>query len=417
MDFRRLLVKRRLHAAEMLARPLALRLEADGVSSVKTLAGVPVRAWEIPECLVEQVERMLGLLVARTCYTTYFQHDQKGSYAFLDDESGSQSTKARGCNGAGVLKSGAAKQTGKKRVCVPWCKSKAFDPRFQRSALDSFGRPPRLEGIQPFIGLRNAGRERANPRPPLRQADDETDEDLPLRVWEKREMLDLPRPNKEEKDPPVATELDLNYPCMNKSIEPESSNHPGCLSPVSRVACPRQDKESANIKRQIDGTKKHEHLVNISLELDKAALEHGGMEQRVDESGRDLRAVFNSNYTKPGCGTRSARYIALRDHERCLGNALEYSRLRWTPQLFRDASTGPWEGMEERATKLRLVLGLPSIIQQELRDLYSKSTSRHSYCRSALQGLSASSVETVEVAEPRLSNAASASEVDDTCSS
>lgn len=180
-DLRRTLLKRRLEAAELLAKPFAVRLEADGVSSVRVLARTPVRSWGLPESLVEQMERMLGILVVRTCAAENRHQSKKNNHEGV----------ARG--GRALCRTSALQQ------------QRMFDPRFQRSALDPFGRPPRLERIQPCPGkqkhhnnrdgevcaVADSGSSSADPR------SDDGGKGFPPGVWDrpqKNHVVDSPHP-------------------------------------------------------------------------------------------------------------------------------------------------------------------------------------------------------------------------------
>lgn len=167
------------------------------MSSVKVLARTPVRSWGLPESLVEQMERMLGILVVRTCAAENCRQSKKNDHEGV----------ARG--GRALCRSTALQE------------QRLFDPRFQRSALDPFGRPPRLERIQPCPGkqkhlnnrkavcvVTDPGGSSAGPR-----SDDALEnehvgggKDLPPSVW------DRPRKNRVV-DPPhqVATSMPSSH--------------------------------------------------------------------------------------------------------------------------------------------------------------------------------------------------------------
>lgn len=188
-DPRRTLLERRLEAAAALADPFALRLEADGVLSVRVLARVPARAWGLPPCLLEEIERMLGLLAARTCASDHLYAHRGGRSTSC--KSPDTAEKPKGPERRGGLRAGEKRGGGGKLSCRSKRGGAArksrrmfeFDPRFQRSPTDPFGRPPRLERIQPCLGPRQEtqeghGHHHGGPLP-----DDE--DDLPPGVWDR----------------------------------------------------------------------------------------------------------------------------------------------------------------------------------------------------------------------------------------
>lgn len=388
-DPRRVLLERRLEAAEMLGEPFALRLEADGVSSLKVLARTSVRRWGLPECLVEQIERMLGLLTARLCASVHYHGNGSPNRSF------GRNTEAPSSRSRGHCEGGHA----------PFRRGRRhgrFDPRFQRSALDPFGRPPRLELIQPCLdGDCGDGPDGRGPHGsklhPKRNADDDTDEgDLPSAVWERPEPSVDATAEKEEKttngnQPPTSSTSVTTPSCLVKTVESSTvlqsdfAERDIKLGEKRFVSDEQEQRRNQSLefcrpldrRRHQPGTAARRGKVSASA---KSPLNQVGTYDRV-------RHPTKLTCRELHCGGAFTRSSTRRKHELSHRIAPEYHRLKRAPQLFRDASTAPWEGAGAPAAIFRLRTELPASVLQELAELQQEGEVRRRRSLLALPGL------------------------------
>lgn len=455
-DPRRTLLERRLEAAETLAGPFALRLEADGVHSVKVLARVPVRAWDLPPCLVEQVERMIGLLTAKTCATDHYQaHYRPGGNIKSRKSSKTASGLVKGGGGggghlrankhfgvsaSGVGVSGDDKHSGRRggggRVrCQQQAQHVlAFDPRFQRSAVDPFGRPPRLERVQagPDPGQhRRKGGDRHHGGGDRGLLEVEKYDDLAPGPWDRppavegragKDDTDDPIPEEEEAArgrPTAAGATGTASLFQFKEISPDSRS--SSLPPTSTIT-KTEDKQHELLRELVSAA--HPGQPKFDIERRK----HLGQprprrRQSRQRCGGDLRRkqplkASNRNRDPPTNATRkkdvnhlttpealepttrrrltcrvlhcSAVFTSLstlRAHERSHATVPEYHRLRRAPQLFRDPPPAPSEGDGADAARFHLRTTLPASVRRELQQLQEESANRRRGSLLSLPGL------------------------------
>lgn len=462
-DPRRTLLERRLEAAETLAGPFALRLEADGVYSVKVLARVPVRAWDLPPCLVEQVERMIGLLAARTCATEHYQaHNCSGGNMKSNSSSSSSkpaSSVVRGGRGGGHLRakkrvglsvggvgfSGDGKRLGKRGGGGRVCRQKqaqhmlAFDPRFQRSAVDPFGRPPRLERVQtgPDPGqhrVKGGDRHRDGGDRGLLEIDE--DDDLAPGPWDRprvaegragRDETGDHIPEKAEKDkvapdnptavgatattslfpfeetPPGPPSFSLS-PTTSITVEPEDTQHE--LYRKLAAAHPEQQKFDSERRKPLGqprprrrqsrqrgggdgGLRRKQPLAASNRNRDpstNAVSKKDGNPQTRPEA-LELTTRRRLTCRVPHCSAVFTSLSTLHTHERSHAAAPEYHRLRRAPQLFRDVPPAPSEGEGADAARFRLRTTLPASVRRELQQLQEESAHRRRGSLLSLPGL------------------------------
>lgn len=358
-DSRRVLLERRVHAAGVLARPFAIRLESDGISSVEMLASVPLGAWELPPCVVEQVDRMLAILVAKTCASGQDTRPEQFSSRKTHPTGRSRST----TGGIKRLEGGG------------------FDPRFQRSAVDPFGRPPRLDRIRPRRpGLRRKdgfASNSAHGHDVPDRAGDPSGDDLPRGIWEghgnhtpqeKERWVPTGRMAKEgERRPGYPSGPDDSWMMPDMPRCEFSGNQRRSLGGAIGGAVGRET-------AQDDGggvLPSPEH--NGKLEDTGGSCRHEvtGAKARCEK----LRHVIQSSRTVSKsppqhlsivCGSKSAQ-------KPCTAG---YRRYRRTPQLFRDFLPSPREVLESLNPRFRLRAMLPRSIEAELRELQTRAISR-----------------------------------------
>lgn len=480
MDPRRTLLKRRLEAAESLARPFALRLEADGVSSVKVLARVPVRTWSLPACLVEQAERMLGLLAAKFCATECFPYSSGSSNTSEEAQNASTyreaSTVVRGRRNEGSVVAGAERGrvtrngSGRKgqggnssfrsSSVRTQQKTMLFDPKFQRSALDPFGRPPRLECIQPCSVGAGRGHRSSCHHPPLNEdnctssdglppplrlsraaeqgGEDDTHVDLLRGVWgqpggfvptvqgsDKDETLAdsgsiLDRPKIAENngdlllsDPsPTVAVGDEAMARWKGFVLPMSDHNGSCVIDEleAQGQAQRQRRQLGDLRRQRApsgrwGCHGKKTTVPAPAHTDGTSGFRSGV---VDPTTTEVnyfpyRNAQKSKFTcqlSSGCGAGFTRTCTLLRHEQSHDLVPEYHRLRRAPQLFRDSDTAPWEGAGASCAKFRLRTELPASVRQELLYLQQEGATRQRSSFLALPGLPGAMATWAGVATP-----------------
>lgn len=397
-DPRRTLIERRLEAAEVLAKPFALRLEADGVSSVKVLARTPVRIWGFPESLVEQTERMLALLAARSCAAEYY--GKKGS---PDNSCVVILATNEGGNRGGQFSTRPARQQA------------LFDPRFQRSALDPFGRPPRLERIQPCPVRHDSDGGDGVGSGTVDEGKDNSDE-LPSGVWDGQAQR--------AKHAPVATtELQLaqatnltSMSAVSVTTEDSFSGHsylaeeppaPSGMTQVSRGQVEQcADTELAGIRQPLrfrsralchqQGTGDHKKNMIMLTKSKSGFVPASSSRDRQDRT----TMISESICREPDCGATFSRACILRKHEQSHNIFPEYHRLKHAPQLFRDAPTAPCEGTGAPTARFRLRAELPPSVQKELVKLQRKSETRKRRSLLAVPGLPGAMATWAGVATP-----------------
>lgn len=404
-DPRRTLLARRLEAAEMLARPFAVRLEADGVSNAKVLARVPTREWGLPACLVEEAERMLGLLAARACAADHHtNHRTKlnvaGSVYTGAKHSGSGGgggggahviTKHPGIRGRGTVLSPSRLPSGQHRRPL------AFDPKFQRSAVDPFGRPPRLEYLQTFAGPRR--RQRLSTTVGKGEANDGVD--LPPGIWEppppaegEETVYQSSRREPSKEMCPVRDVFSVIAP--SRTVHDNGNNFGCLLSPPSPPTCSEIESEKSDelsgqppasappLRQPPSGSGCSQHQSTKRGEgaaCAKNTPSAGNTNAAVGADEHPTSTTTNFATTPftcqvPMCGAAFRRASTLRVHQRSHATAPEYYRLRRAPQLFRDPPPAPTEGHGAAAARFRLRTELPASVQQELLQLQEEVSSR-----------------------------------------
>eukprot|EP00904_Undaria_pinnatifida_P004200 jgi/Undpi1/13781/HiC_scaffold_9.g03432.m1 len=441
-DPRRTLLERRLEAAETLAGPFILRLEADGVTNVKVLARVPVRAWDLPPCLVEQVERMIGILTARTCATAHYQahHGSGGNFKSGARRKPASAARASGRllanNGVGV--SGSVDSDAncrRKRRGGGRLRSQqpqhmlTFDPRFQKSAVDPFGRPPRLERVQAGPG-QHRGKEDDHNDGSNRVFLEAKDDDLPPGPWD-RPPAASDRAGKDDSGdgdhiPEVAVEDEIapRHPnaagATGASLSPCKGSSPG--SPSSPLPpTPSTTVEPENTQSELLRDLAAAHPEQPKLDIEQRPLgqprqshQRGGClrrKQPLKSSNRKRAPSTNATSKKggnhpttpeafelttrrqrltcrfPHCSAVLTSLSTLRTHERSHATAPEYHRLRHAPQLFRDPPPAPSEGDGADAARFRLRTTLPASVRRELQELQEESAHRRRGSLLSLPGL------------------------------
>ncbi|CAM9169018.1 unnamed protein product, partial [Hapterophycus canaliculatus] len=382
----RTLMERRLQAAATLANPFKVRLEADGVSDVRGLARIPARAWGLPPCLVEEIERMLGVLVARTCALEHFRAHGGPKRDRVPDENtkpkrGDSSRKSALVRG--VPRRQDKNPGGARRLQQ---QSFEFDPRFQRSPLDPFGRPGRLERIRPCLGARqetDGGR-----RPDGCQLSTDED-DLPPGMWELATAAEDPirsdvvetSGSEREMEEAIDASL-LSVPVESMVLGAQSDLRAEDLPVDSRAA--QEPVGHRKPRSQPEQAQKPSHPTA------KRRLVSDGKKNSspATEGARPSSTRFTCRVL-PRCKAVFSRASVLGTHERSHASAPEYHRLRRAPQLFRDRPPAPSEGAGAAAVKFRLRTTLPPSIRRELELLEGEEalgTHRDLQARSDLPG-------------------------------
>ncbi|CAM9554693.1 unnamed protein product [Scytosiphon promiscuus] len=367
----RSLLERRMEAAVTLANPFKVRLEADGISNVRELARVPARAWGLSPYLVDEIERMLGLLVARTCalehYSAHRGHKRnrvtegaaKPKKICFSSESGPMNDvpRRREKNPREARKRGQQQQQQQ---------SFGFDPRFQRSPLDPFGRPPRLERIHPCPSRRQETDD--NHRAPSTDEDD-----LPPGVWDAAPS---------SKDPPrsdvvgnIRTETetngatDVSFPSAPiESLEVDTHIE---LHAEDMAVDPRGQEPVTHRKLQSPPRRDSQP----SHQTAKRTFVRGRNTNNPTAAETNPSTTRFTCRVRPHCRAVFAGASALRTHERSHSSAPEYHRLRRAPQLFRDRPPASSEGAGAAAEKFRLRTTLPRSIRQQLKKLEAERKS------------------------------------------
>lgn len=390
-DPRRTLLERRLEAAATLVDPFRLRLEADGVLSVKLLARVPARAWGLPSCLLEEIERMLGLLTARTCATDHF-YAHRGQRKCKSPDTAEKPTRfksggfcadeKRGGGGGGGGKLSCRNKRGRARRNRQMFE---FDPRFQRSPTDPFGRPPRLERIQPCLGPRQETEDGHGDQLPVGE------DDLPPGVWDHpvptgpdvSVRSDVPS---DEKGGDAAARRAILGPGLSA---PFSTGGGGDLSKDTTsgltTQVPSEQPQAPAIERKL------QDQTNQAAATDKSAGK-GNRTNKISVSAKmPEEPASASRFTcreRPRCGVVFSKASNLRLHERSHAAAPEYHRLRRAPQLIRDPPPASCEGAGAPAEKFRLRTTLPPSVRRELQQLQEKGVRRRRQSLLAGPGLS-----------------------------
>ncbi|CAM9412521.1 unnamed protein product, partial [Ectocarpus sp. 8 AP-2014] len=389
----RTLLERRLEAAATLADPFKVRLEADGVLNVRVLARVPVKAWGLPPLFIEEIERMLGLLTARTCASEHFsahRGKQKGRPPGLDAPrtpascSGDAFAKAKpnGRDGGFKCRDRKKGRTPKRQHLFE------FDPRYQRSSLDPFGRPPRLDRVQASLNPRQDTEADGQPSP-------KDEDDIPHGIWDRPAASENPSVKGGTGD-------------TRKEVVPEvATAAPGCSLPSPPV-------EGTVLERaQIDLLAEQE---SSSQRNPNAQREQTPPNQQTPtkKSGRSEGSVSSSAPAKtspsssrrficrarPDCGAAFAKASTLKTHHRSHAEVPEYHRLRRSPQLFRDRPPASFEGAGAAAEKFRLRTTLPQSVRQELQQLHEEKVLRTRQSLLAGPGLSGTVATWAGVASP-----------------
>lgn len=423
---RRILLERRLEAANMLSRPFALRLEVDGVSNVKMLARVPLRAWDLPPCLVEEVERMLGLLVAKTCAV---EHSRAHRGRREKCSGGLPAGTVQGLKSTGGRRVGATTGSGgregknsKGGACTRGVlistrcsgsklrsqrSSLPFDPRFQRSAVDPFGRPPRLERIQPCPGLRE-GRQRSD------DYVSDAEEDLPPGPW------DRPQAEEDESDAVgkdndagdgklgiKVEEAAITARCANATVDSGhglspsvATTYPAGGSYTAKsgfadrkvVLCPPHPGEPGGDRAPLDRRRRrtpaHKPAGKTStITSANLAGKRGGKKQNsvsdrerpTTMMGKKSDGIASPSFIcqVPGCDATFSRTCTLRIHHRSHFDFPVYHSVRRALQLFRDRPPASLEtGDGAIAARFLLRTELPASVRRELCQLQEESVTR-----------------------------------------
>ncbi|CAM9534222.1 unnamed protein product [Ectocarpus sp. 13 AM-2016] len=382
VDTCRSLLERRLEAAAALADPFKVRLEADGVLNVRVLARVPVRAWGLPPHFIEEIERMLGLLTARTCASEHLRAHrgkQKGRPPGLDAPRTPVS-----CSGDAVANAKPNGRDGSFR-CRDRNKGRTpkrqhlfeFDPRYQRSSLDPFGRPPRLDRVQACLNPRQDTEADGQPSP-------KDEDDIPQGIWD--------RPAASE-NPSVK---DGTGDTRRIDVVPEAATAaPGCSLPSPLVECTLLDTAQSDLLAEQESSSQRK--LNAQREQpppnQRTPTKKSGRSEGTVSSSAPAKTSPSSSRrftcrARPDCGATFAKASTLKIHERSHAEVPEYHRLRRSPQLFRDRRPASFEGAGAATEKFRLRTTLPYSVRQELRQLHEEKVLRTRQSLLAGPGLS-----------------------------
>lgn len=390
LDPRRTLLERRSEAAAMLADPFRLRLEADGVLSVKMLARVPARAWGLPSCLLEEIERMLGLLTARTCASDhFFAHRGQGKSKSPDtaekpnrtERGGFCTDDGRGGGGRGGGKlSRRNEKGGARKHRQPQFE---FDSRFQRSPTDPFGRPPRLERIQPCLGSRREAEKSGGDQPTG------SEDDLPFGLWDRPGGSDVSvqsgGPDDKKRDTGEAKSVK-----QGPGLLPSFSSRGGGLLKDAKSGLTKQ--APSNLLQQEPAIKQKRQQQTRQAAANEPA--RGGRAEnptsaaQITGPGAPASSRFTCSRARPSCGAVFSKASTLRIHEISHAAAPEYHRLRRAPQLGRDPAPALSEGAGAPAEKFRLRTTLPPSVRRELQQLQEEGVQRRRQSLLAGPGLS-----------------------------
>lgn len=435
LDPRRTLLQRRLEAAKLLAQPFAVRLEADGVANVKVLVRMPARTWGLPSCLAKEMERMVGLLVARTCASNHFS----GKHCYKNNPSAANSFTAAGRGGItgekhvssvdGVARGREQRRGGAYEHQRKSPSSLAFDSRFQRSAVDPFGRPPRLEYIRPCLRPRYGKAGDRHSDGGNGSLSSRGDDDLPPGPWDGPPAMEgnavVETGGDNNNTSTLRKEDKQTAHCAGKRTEGSGCNNTAgsssCSPPtVSTVIVQRKEAvdsgrqgpcaEKTPFNRQRSVCSPHQHL---EPDDHQALRNKAGKTPWVHADGKKgssspttrttPETVVPSRFTCrfPCCGAAFTKSSTLRTHERSHVFAPEYHRLRHAPQLFRDQPPAPSEGDGAVAAKFRLRTELPVSVQQELRQLQEESARRRRCSLLAMPRLPGEAATWAGVVSPR----------------
>lgn len=380
----RTLLERRLEAAATLADPFRIRLEADGILNVKMLARVAVRAWGLPPLLVEEIERMLGLLVARTCASDHYH--AHGRQRKIKRQGPVAPSTAGSTDGGGKIRCQDKKAGGasKRQHLVD------FDPRFQRSATDPFGRPPRLDRIQPCLDPRQ---QRRNARGNQTLEDEN---DLPPGMWDRPAASEGPTgsngpgDNEEESTVEGATKsvrslLSFSPPDGGTLLEDTKCT----LHTAEAERVPEKSPQEPVDKRKLQ----HKPRQWQQPQPHQVATEYKsiGGEGRFSNPTSGRTPGSSSRFTcreQPRCKAVFANASTLRTHERSHAAAPGYHCFRRAAQLLRDPPPASSEGAGAPAEKFRLRTTLPPSVRRELQSLHDENVVRRRQSLLAGPGLS-----------------------------
>ncbi|CAM9092452.1 unnamed protein product, partial [Ectocarpus fasciculatus] len=378
----RTLLERRLEAAATLADPFKIRLEADGVLNVRVLARVPVRAWGLPPHYIEEIERMLGLLAARTCASEHFSaHRGRLKSRPLDDVDATRTPASCSGNAFANEKSnggdGNFRCRDRRKGTVPKRQHLfEFDPRYQRSSLDPFGRPPRLDRVQACLNPRQDTEAGGQSLP-------KDEDDIPHGIWDRPAASENPSDNGGTGD------------TRNIEVVPE----PVTAAPGGSLSSPPVG------GTLLDGAQSDWLAEQESISQEKSIPQRKHLPPHrtpTKKSARRKGSVFSSAPTKtspspssrficrarPNCGASFATASTLKIHQRSHAEVPEYHRLRRAPQLFRDRPPASSEGAGAAAEKFRLRTTLPYSVRLELQQLHEEKMMRTRHSLLAGPGLS-----------------------------
>lgn len=363
-------VRKRYRAALLMATPFTLTMRANGVALVQDLVKVSLADYNMPPKMQEQVEALVSMAVSANSNAKVVP----------------------------VVRDHLA--TNQETFVVPM----AYDPKYQRSPFDPYGRPQRLAPIRELARqtriARAGAKQKAGSGVPLPAADlwsapadeQEEAEGGPGELFKfevRRQRRD--EQAAQEDEPAAAAALDAEG-------APEVSGPSRDGSP-KRLPTPSADDDLGGAQRKGGAGA----TMLLTSRQRRRQEDRRAAESRRVLYSRDFEATVRSGFERPyvcsfpGCGQQFSRAYTMKVHKKSHYLFTKYHEFKNQPQLFLDDDVAAFR--RENELRAELAWSLPPLVQMELDLLQSRANTPKS------RGMSRGG--SVEQSSPRSSRAGS----------
>jgi len=320
-------IKNRFRSALIMSTPYYLKLKAEGVLLVEDLLKVDFSSLNMPPMLQKQVEALLNVAV-------YSATNAKAAFTVRDHLS-----------------------TNKEMFTIPML----YDPKFQRSPFDPYGRQPRFNALQKLIKLRTKEENKK-----LKQ-DKQRKKETPKGLWENMNN------EEENRDTDELIKNKKNFYNF-KEVPQSQDNHFAFHSQVNNHDATENMSSIQSVSLQSNQDFNTSVQSYTSLESDTTKLVSPIIRAKSKQNTRikyDKRNIEDGTRpyicTEPNCGAAFSRLYTLKIHQKSHNLFANYHAFKRDPQLYLDPDTE--DILAQKNKEYEKSFSLSDLVLQELDNL------------------------------------------------